>query len=526
MEKRLLLSFILSFSILYIWSYFFAPQPPEEGVVISEQQEQADSKQVDLENFEPEEDYAEELYSIEGERFIVQTTNHQAQLTDIEFKRDQTHLPLTRIGSLNNHLNYSVIDSSLNSITYQAETDQLSLKQHYYISQDNFIEYTLTLKNKTDKTVQLDKPLNAFMFKLDKLDSEAQTQQQIMFYEVATKLPTSIYRLKGKSKFKDKFNQEFSNPIWFAFRTQYYCFIYEPLFKVDQATHTVQSEQELVVQFEPEQNYIDPGVEAQYKSRLYYGPQDFKELDRLDNTYSELISFKTGSFFDILSFGLIDIIAKLMLNYMNFLFNIVQNWGFVIILFAITIFVLTYPLTKKSMDSMQKMQKLQPKLNDLKAKHKDDPQQLQMEMMQLYQKEKVNPFGGCLPIFFQMPIFMSLYQLLLRAYQFKGTSFLWIQDLSKPDHLIQLPFTIPYFGQHINILPIIYSVLIFVQQKTQSKKVVHSDPQQAEMQKMMSNVMPFLLGVIFYKFASGLTLYFTMYYLLTTVVHIVMNKRT
>ena len=113
---------------------------------------------------------------------------------------------------------------------------------------------------------------------------------------------------------------------------------------------------------------------------------------------------------------------------------------------------------------MQQMKNLQPHMQKLKELHKDNPQKLNKEMMGLYKQYNVNPFGGCLPMLLQIPIFIALYQGLIRSVELKGARFLWIKDLSRPDAL-SLPFSLPVLGNSINILPILMVVMMFLQQK-------------------------------------------------------------
>jgi YidC/Oxa1 family membrane protein insertase len=162
------------------------------------------------------------------------------------------------------------------------------------------------------------------------------------------------------------------------------------------------------------------------------------------------------------------------------------------------------------------MQALQPEITRLKEKYNNNPQKLNQEIMVLYKENKINPVGGCLPFLLQMPVFIGLYQVLWRSVAFKGADFLWIKDLSQPDRMVILPFKAPFIGDEINILPILMMIIMFFQQRITSKNMVITDPMQLQQQKMMGIFMPIFLGVIFYKFASGLTLYFTMFYVFST----------
>jgi YidC/Oxa1 family membrane protein insertase len=186
-------------------------------------------------------------------------------------------------------------------------------------------------------------------------------------------------------------------------------------------------------------------------------------------------------------------ISRLMLSYMMTLYRHVPNYGVVIILFAVTIKILFYPLTHKSFESMRRMQRLQPLINELREKHKNNPQALQKATMDLYKEHKVSPLGGCLPMLLQMPVFFALYPLLRGTIELRGAAFFgWIQDLSAPD---------PYY-----VLPIVMGIAMFVQQK-----MTTVDKRQAA----MLYIMPIFLTYIFLRLPAGLVLYWLVFNVLS-----------
>ena len=147
---------------------------------------------------------------------------------------------------------------------------------------------------------------------------------------------------------------------------------------------------------------------------------------------------------------------------------------------------------------MRKMQEIQPELDELRKKYKDNPQKLQKEQMELFKKYKVNPLGGCLPIFFQIPIFLTIYQIFFRFVELKGASFLWIKDLSGPDRLLKLPFPPPV--NYLNILPLLIVVASFLQQKITTSK---ASSQQQSTALMFTG----FIGIVLYNFPSCIVLY-------------------
>ena len=138
--------------------------------------------------------------------------------------------------------------------------------------------------------------------------------------------------------------------------------------------------------------------------------------------------------------------------------------------------------------------------------------------MELFKKYKVNPLGGCLPLFFQFPIFIALYQVLFRFVELKGASFLWIQDLSLPDRAFALPFKIPFLGNYFNILPILIMIVGLIQQKITTSKASSKE------QKSMGLFFSVFLGVIFYNFPSALVLYWFVQNLLTFAYQLRISK--
>lgn len=208
-----------------------------------------------------------------------------------------------------------------------------------------------------------------------------------------------------------------------------------------------------------------------------------------------------------------------MLPLFKFLHSFIPNYGVVIILFSILIKIILLPLTKSSMDSMRKMQALQPLMNESKEKFKDDPQRMNAEMMRLYKDYGINPLGGCLPLLLQMPILYALFTVFGSTIQLRQASFfLWIHDLSIPDSILTLPFAFPIFGfTHISGLSLAMGITMFIQQKQSVK-----DPRQ----KSMVYMMPILFTLMFNGFPAGLNLYYFVFNLLSIAQQYYLNKKT
>ncbi len=234
---------------------------------------------------------------------------------------------------------------------------------------------------------------------------------------------------------------------------------------------------------------------------LYIGPVDYDRLKGINENLTALVDF--GSFFG-LKFIVRPIAEYLLLPLFNFIHLFIPNFGFVIIVFSLIIKIIVYPLTRKSYQSMKKMQLLQPKIAEMKEKFKDDPQKINKETMRLYQTYGINPAGGCFPLLLQMPIFIALWGLFQAAIELRQQPFIfWINDLSVPDVIYDLGFKLPLFGtQEISGLALLMGITTFIQQKMTVK-----DPKQ----KALVYMMPIMLTILFMTFPSGLNLYYFMF---------------
>lgn len=187
-------------------------------------------------------------------------------------------------------------------------------------------------------------------------------------------------------------------------------------------------------------------------------------------------------------------IGNFFLDMLIFLNKLVHNFGIAIIIFSILIKAVLYPLTHKQLESMAKMQKIQPIINQVKEQFKNDPKRLNVELMRVYKKYKVNPFGGCLPMILQIPIFFAIWDMLQYSLELRNARFLWIKSLALPD-------TVGHFaGIAINPLPVLMGITMIFQQTQTS-----ADPKQ----KAMTYLLPLIFLFFFWGMPSGLVLYWT-----------------
>ncbi|MBQ0772440.1 membrane protein insertase YidC [Parasphingorhabdus sp.] len=247
---------------------------------------------------------------------------------------------------------------------------------------------------------------------------------------------------------------------------------------------------------------IGPGQQLKTTTRLFAGA---KENDVLVKYQENLGVINLDRAID---WGWFYWFEKPLFYLLNWLFNLVGNFGVAIILMTFIVRGIMFPIAQKQFASMAQMRAVQPKMKAIQAKHKDDKQQQQQEIMKLYKEEKVNPLAGCLPIFLQIPIFFALYKVLMLSIEMRHQPFiLWIKDLSAPDPLTPvnlfglLPFDPPTFLA-VGILPILMGITMHLQFKLNPAPM---DP----MQKQIFSIMPWILVFIMAPFAAGLQLYWT-----------------
>lgn len=241
--------------------------------------------------------------------------------------------------------------------------------------------------------------------------------------------------------------------------------------------------------------------------RVYVGPKLTSFLKTVEAPNAPAAKIDLSKIIDFGYMGLIDPIAWAMLWLLNGMHALIKNYGVAIIVLTALIKIISYPLMRKSYKSMNKMKELQPMLTELKEKYRDDPQKLNRATMRLYKEQGVNPLGGCIPWLPQMPIFFALFALLGTAVELRGAPFfLWINDLSAPDTLLPLPFTIPLIIIEIDairILPIINGLTQFLQQKIVGGMTPATDNTQAKIMQFL----PLIFVFLFYNWASGFVLY-------------------
>lgn len=253
------------------------------------------------------------------------------------------------------------------------------------------------------------------------------------------------------------------------------------------------------------------GVQEAAKIQVFLGPMQYDVVKSYGRGLEQMMSLGAA--------WIIRPIAEyVMIPLFEFLRSFIPNYGVVIIIFSIIIKIVLHPLTRTSMKSMRKMQKLQPLMTEIREKHKDDPEKMNQQVMNLYKEYGVNPAAGCLPLLLQMPILFALYQVFRSSIELRQAGFAWwIKDLSIPDTVFHLPFTIPLFGiNQISGIVIAMGITMFVQQK-----MTPTDPRN----KAMVWLMPVMFTLLFNGLPAGLNLYYFVFNILSIGQQFLFNKQ-
>jgi len=487
MEKRLILAIALSLLILLTWSAWVSKTYHIEN------------KEVTTKNLIPAQNLAKEtltfipqseelpaplLFNYSQEKFAITFIEPQAAIKEVIFKNYQDYKLLLQYGFLLDDKTFNFKKESITSDTVvfvHSDPNKVVTKKFIFSKSNYGIELEIKIQNLSNAPLSINLPLILGALDFSPKNLEARFQD----VTVATKEKTLHFNARR--------DLQFAEIKFLSLRDRYFCAIIEP--ESNNYTGFIQKinsgKSNIGLSFAD--FVLAGGEQIEWRFRIYLGPQDLRIINSINPGWSQVIHY-----------GTFDFISQILLNALEFLYRLVHNWGWAIVILSLGVYLLLFPLTLKQMSSMKQMQTLQPKIEELRNIYKDNPQKLNKEIMELYRQHKVNPLGGCLPLVLQMPIFFALYQALMRSVALKGAKFLWIKDLSAPDRLFILPTSLPILGNEINILPILMAVGMFIQQKISAGATSSAS---AEQQKLMMVLFPLLFGFIFYHMPSGLVLY-------------------
>ncbi|MBC7887162.1 MAG: membrane protein insertase YidC [Ferruginibacter sp.] len=316
--------------------------------------------------------------------------------------------------------------------------------------------------------------------------------------------------------------KKFDKPVdWIALKQQFFIttLINKNKFASAEVKWTVPADTSLHIIAQTTTSFrvnVPAGRSPQIPLQLYYGPSDYNILKTYHNQMENIVPYGSGVF------AFVKYINRYcLLPVFDLLRKNVASMGIVIFLLTLFIRLLTSPILYKSYVSGAKMKALKPEIDKLKEKHGEDKQAFSMDQMKLWKSAGVSPLGGCLPALLQIPIFMSLYYFFQSNISLRGENFLWAKDLAAYDSIYNLPFTIPFYGDHISLFTItatLTSLLISIY--SMSSMQDNSNP----VMKYMPYIFPVLLLGVFNRLPAALTWYYTVSNIITLILQIVIQK--
>lgn len=558
MDKNSITGILLIFGLFLVWQQFMGPSPSE----IAEETEVRDStalaQELDADNTTAEMptapesalqnetdsakverltgtygDFAsatvgtESTTVLENDLFAITFTNKGGRIKEVLLKNyekayldennEEYTVPLKLLEDEKNRFEYFLPIASLpsggikssdlffnaqkndNTITFRADVGQgRYLEQKYTISPDKYtIDYDLDVSKLGNLiTGNTDAISLEWVNYLDKLERNTAYERNYssVYYKTIDDDPSYCSCTSSDS---ETLNQE--KVSWVSHSNQ---FFNTALISKDGFKSAVVGT-EILDETNVDLKVLTSKIDIPYTSggqpfamQMYIGPNEFDRLTQFENELEYIVPFGSSIFGTINRW----IIRPLF----NFLSGFIGNKGLVILALTVLVKLVLFPLTYKMLYSQSKMAALKPQIAKMGEKHKDDPQQKQVETMKLYREFGVNPLGGCLPMVMQMPIWFALYRFFPASIEFRQADFLWATDLSSYDAFAYLPFNIPFYGAHVSLFTLLWAVSTVVYTYYNSK---HMDMSANPAMKYMQYFMPIMFLFFFNNFAAGLTCY-------------------
>ncbi|MDR3330759.1 MAG: membrane protein insertase YidC [Endomicrobium sp.] len=490
MQKNLILFIILSGITIFVWHFFIAPQQEKE--IYHNHLENQSSvtqqlmvKNAQLNNSVFDNQHKEEHINIENEHYKAILTNKGAAILSWSIKEKNGHFVDLVLQDTSSYvmanfpdLIYKIISKSKNKIVFE------------YISKEGWkITKTYNLSNlyMHNLNITVEKPCEVNIPQIDikwgpGIGSDIiETKENIAITRAlayTAKKPSKLKKLKNISEPASLYK-------WTAIDNRYFLVAFIPEKSMDFYKISSSKLDKKHPCFINISTAIPKGIsKKQYSVNFYLGPKAYTYLKTYNLGLEKTVDF-----------GIFGFLGKITFVILTFFYRLTHNYGWTIVIITIIVQILVLPLTLKSLKSAAAMKRIQPIIKDIQIKYKNSPQRLQVEMLNVYRSQKVNPLGGCLPMLLQLPIFWAFFTMLRNTYELRNEGWiLWIKDLSMADHFIQIGTF------NVNLLPLIMGIGMFLQQKMTA---VTSDP----MQKRMIYLMPVIFTIMFWGFPSGLVIY-------------------
>ena len=517
MENNKLVGYLLILLLLITYYTYFVPEYEKEE--INNSTEKVDEKIIKNETFNSPvinenivNSNNQKDIDVENGDLIITFSNQGAYIKKIVLKNHISikNIPVELINGNSSFINYSLKrkDSILNFSTLIFDHKIENINDSTFVK----FSFNSTNKRKIDITYKI--PKNGFVISNDiKLDSRNKFKflnfywtNNIIHHEKNyeyEKTVTSIYYYNDENGYDylsaastNTEEIEIKEPLkWISNKQQFFssAIINSKDFK-NTSLKTIYNEDTSYIKNSIIKTDID--IENQNLSfSFYFGPNQYDILKKLPYNFDRNVYL---GWWGVNSFN-----KYIIVPIFNFLEKSTNNYGLIIFIMVILIRIIITPFTYKSHISMAKMKILNPEINKIREKYPGDMQKSQVEIMELYQKTGVNPLGGCLPILFQLPILISVFYFLPNSVELRNKSFLWAEDLSSYDSILDLPFSIPLYGDHISLFTLLMTVSTLLINMANTQMQTMQGPM-----KIMQYVLPFMFLFIFNSFSSGLTYYY------------------
>lgn len=458
------------------------------------------------------------LYQLENEVLRLTVSSLGGQIVKAELKKYQTYdsLPLHLIDEGNSNfgftlqagqlrstaqVQFSLLSQSANQLSLQARTDDgAQIVYRYKLPENN---YRLDLNVETEgMSGLLASEESALLWELKALHHEKNKQTEIQSSETMYRLVEDLDVESFNSTSEDEEKAE-GRLDWFAFRQQFFTSIIQSkgeAFAGADFRIASLDEEGFTKYYAANVRYPKTGTgEIDLPLGIYLGPNKYEILDAYGEGFEELIP---------LGWGILGWINRgIVLNVFMFLEDYGLNYGLVILIIALLIKMVLFPLTYSSYRSMAKMRVLKPEIDALNEKH-EDPMKRQQATLELYNKAGVSPLGGCLPMLLQFPILIALFRFFPAAIELRQQPFLWATDLSTYDSIYDLPFDIPFYGDHVSLFTLLMTVSTLIYTYMNQQLTGSAQTQQFPQMKYIIYLMPIMFLGVFNSYAAGLSYYY------------------
>jgi YidC/Oxa1 family membrane protein insertase len=445
-------------------------------------------------------------------------------------------LSLADFPGVDRHTSYALVSQTATEVVYRTVADGLEVTRRYSLAkvagQDDYqIRHETTFRNLTDKLMPLPRasfslgtaaPLNANDLGLY-LNAGHSDGNDATFIARSDLQGGGFLAMIGmKDGAPPPFIEHTAPVAWASVKNQFFAMILTP----DQPGTGLRVERVKLFPLAPDTDAnaygitgyarfelkpLPAGASSTFGASLFAGPKEYKRLSNVDifkRSEEKVMQFSTG-FGKIFFSGFF---APLLLTIMTWVHSLVPNWGWAIVITTLLLKIFFLPFTLAASRSAKRMAKLNPLMQAMREKYKDNPQKIQTETLKLFKENKVNPLGGCIPILITIPFFIGFFTMLQSASELRFASFLWATDLSAPDTIAHI------FGLPLNIMPLLMGATMIIQMR------LTPTPTTDNAQATMMKIMPWMFTLFCYNFASGLALYSTINGLFTIGQQLVINR--